>query len=78
MLSKLIELDHYELFYRLLRRILKLTDLEGFFKYGYMHVLVKGTEFIAAKSLEGRKTGLLFIFEITYEYNTENMVKAMN
>lgn len=62
----------------MVRRILKLTDLEGFFKYGYMHVLVKGTEFVGAKSLEGRKNGLLFIFEITYDYNTESMVKAMN
>jgi len=64
-LTKLIELDHYELFYRFLKRILKLTDIKGFCQYGYMNVLVQGTKFVSSRSLEGRKIGLLFLFEIT-------------
>lgn len=33
-----------------------------------MNLLVQGTNFVMAKSVEGRKNGLLFIFEITNEY----------
>ena len=60
-LTKLIELDHFELFYRLLRWVLKVTSIEGFYKYGYMNVLVKGTQFIMSKSLEGRLLGYVEI-----------------
>lgn len=43
-----------------------------------MNVLVKGTQFIMAKSLEGRKMGLLFLFEITYDYSTDIVIKCLN
>lgn len=43
-----------------------------------MNVLVKGTQYIMNKNLEGRKMGLLFLFQITFDYNTEIIVKCLN
>lgn len=76
-LTKLISIDHYQLFYRFLRGIIRITGVEDFSKYGYMHILIKGTDFIS-KSTEGRKLGLLFVFEITYDYNAALVIKCMN
>jgi hypothetical protein len=76
-LSKLITIDHYELFYRLLRNIIRITGVENFYKCGYMNILIKGTEMIS-KTAEGRKYGLFFIFEISYDYTAELVVKYIN
>lgn len=43
-----------------------------------MDILVKGTDFISSKSLEGRKMSLLFLFEITFEYDTLLVIKGLN
>ena len=67
-LSKLIQLGCFEIFYRFLRRVLAGVGVKGFVEAGYMNLLVQGTNFVMAKSVEGRKNGLLFIFEITNEY----------
>lgn len=63
-LGRLIEMDNFELFCRFVKKILKVCGIENFFHAGYMNVLVTGVEFISQKSLEGRKTALLFIFDI--------------
>jgi hypothetical protein len=42
-----------------------------------MSILIKGTDFIS-KTMEGRKNGLLFLFEITFDYNTDTVIKCMN
>ena len=77
-LGKLIELDNFDLFCRFVKKILKVCGIENFFHSGYMEVLVKGTEFISQKSTEGRKTGLLFIFDICNEYSTETVIKCLS
>lgn len=61
-LGKLVELDHFDLFCRLVKRILKISGIENFYHWGYMNLLVTGTEYISQKSVEGRKTGLMLIF----------------
>ena len=45
---------------------------------GYMEIAIKGTDFIFSKNLEGRKTGLIFIFDLAFNYNTEMIVNCMN
>lgn len=45
---------------------------------GYMEIAIKGTDFIFSKNLEGRKTGLIFIFDLAFNYNTSMIVNCMN
>lgn len=43
-----------------------------------MEILVKGTNFIAQKGVDGRKMGLLFLFEIMYDYDVGLAIKSIN
>lgn len=42
-LSRLIELEHYDLFFRFLESILKITKLDQFYDSGYFKLSIMGT-----------------------------------
>lgn len=68
-LSKIIEIDHVELFYRFLEAIMTHTTLQEFFNSGYLNLVVQGSQIIAGASIQGRKSSLLFICRLISFYN---------
>jgi hypothetical protein len=68
-LSKIIEIDHVELFYRFLEAIMIHTSMQEFFNSGYLNLVVQGSQIIAGASIQGRKSSLLFICRLISFYN---------
>ena len=62
-LSRIISIDHIELFYRFLEAIFMAISLAEFNHCGYMSVFVKGAQVIGA-TLAGRKATLLFVSKL--------------
>ena len=65
-MTKLIELERFDLFYRLMEDILKITSLDGFYNSGYLRIVMQGTGIIAGKSVQALRTAMVFIFKLTY------------
>lgn len=71
-LTKIVQIDHVELFYRFLDSIMHITTLEEFANAGYLNILVCGSQKLAA-SLQGRKSTLLFISRALHYYAPHSM-----
>lgn len=68
-LSKLIEIDHVELFFRFLDSILKITSIDKFYESGYFKITMVGIEATAKQSIAGKKLGVLFVFKLLINYD---------
>lgn len=66
-LSKIIQIDHIELFFRFLEAIMQNTSLEEFNQSGYMSIFVRGSQALG-QSIQGRKATLLFISKLIVHY----------
>lgn len=75
-LSKIIQIDHIELFFRFLEAIMQNTSLEEFNSCGYMNILVRGSEALA-QSIQGRKATLLFFSRLLVHYGNQMQVLHM-
>lgn len=73
-LSKIIEIDHIELFFRFLDAIMQNTSLEEFDSCGYTRILVQGCQ-VLSRSIQGRKASLLFVSKLLVHYN--NHIQAL-
>lgn len=62
-------MDRFDLFFRLLDDILKITGLEGFANLGYFDLTIHSSVDIMRKSPLAIKTALSFIFTLTCKYN---------
>lgn len=69
-LSKIIEIDHVELFFRFLDAIVQNTTLDEFSRCGYMEIVVKGSQALAS-TIQGKKAALLFISRLLVRYNIQ-------
>lgn len=67
-LSKVIEIDHIELFFRFLEAIMLNTTLQEFNQSGYMNIFISGSQAIA-HSIQGKKATLLFTSKLLLQYN---------
>jgi hypothetical protein len=72
-LSKIIEIDHIELFFRFLEAIMQNTTLEEFNNCGYMPIFVQGSQALA-RSIQGRKAALLFMSKMLVHYGNHLQV----
>jgi hypothetical protein len=62
------------LFFRFLNSILKITNIDNFNSSGYFKLAIMGTEAIITKSIAGKKIGVLFIFKLLHNYNTNTVL----
>jgi hypothetical protein len=74
-LMVLVGLDRYDLFFRLLHCILKVTDIDGFYDSGFLAICLNSYAEITQKSPFAVKTVLSFIFTITWNYKTEKVIQ---
>lgn len=66
-LSKIIQIDHIELFFRFLEAIMQNTSLQEFNQSGYMSIFVRGSQALG-QSIQGRKATLLFVSKLIVHY----------
>lgn len=76
-LSRLFQLEHYDLFFRFLESILKITSFEQFYETGYFKLSIMGSEAVAGKNIFSKKTGILFIFKLMNNYNLNKVVQCV-
>lgn len=70
-LSKVIQIDHIELFFRFLEAIMLNTTLQEFNQSGYMGIFISGSQAIG-QSIQGKKATLLFTSKLILQYgNTQ-------
>jgi hypothetical protein len=74
-LSRLFQLEHYDLFFRFLESILKITSFEQFYEIGYFKLSIMGSEAVAGKNIFSKKTGILFIFKLMNNYDLNKVVQ---
>jgi hypothetical protein len=67
-LSKVIEIDHIELFFRFLEAIMLNTTLQEFNQSGYMGIFISGSQAIG-HSIQGKKATLLFTSKLILQYS---------
>jgi hypothetical protein len=67
-LSKIIEIDHIDLFYRFLEAIMLNTSLMEFCDSGYLMLTLQGGQ-VVSKSIAGKKASLIFICKLTLNYD---------
>lgn len=72
--SRLVELEHFDLFFRFLDSILKTTGIDQFYESGYFQLSIHGTETIIQKSILGRKSAVLFIFKLMNRYDLSKIL----
>lgn len=77
-LSRLVELEHYDLFFRFLESILKITTIDQFYESGYFKLSILGTEAIIQKSILGKKVAVLFIFKLMNQHDLAKVLKYVN
>jgi hypothetical protein len=68
-LSKVIEIDHVELFYRFMETIMINITLQEFAESGYLNLVMQGGQVIS-KSTQGRKATLIFFSKLILFYDT--------
>ena len=68
-LSKIIEIEHVELFYRFMEAIMINTSLREFYESGYLNLVVQGGQ-VVSKTVPGRKASLIFICKLVLYYDT--------
>ena len=73
-LMKLVQLEHFDLFFRFLESIIKITNIDAFYEMGYFQLAVHGTENIVQRSIAGKKQGLLFIFKLMSIYDIRKVL----
>lgn len=77
-LMRLVELDHFDLFFRFMESILKITNLDQFYEKGYFQLSIHGAETIIQKSIMGRKQAVLFIFRLMNNYVLNTALAYVN
>ena len=76
-LSKVIEIDHVELFYRFMEAIMINITLLEFAESGYLNLVVQGGQVIS-KTIQGRKATLIFFSKLILFYDTLNCLDMVN
>jgi len=76
-LSKVIEIDHAELFYRFMEAIMVNTTLQEFAESGYLNLAVQGGQVIS-KSTQGRKATLIFFSKLILFYDTLSCLEMVH
>ena len=74
-LSRLVELEHYDLFFRFLESILRITKIDQFYDSGYFKLSILGTEAVIQKSIMGKKVAVLFIFKLMTHYDLNKVLQ---
>lgn len=74
-LSRLVELEHYDLFFRFLDSILRITNIDQFYDSGYFKLSILGTEAVIQKSIQGKKVAVLFIFKLMTHYDLNKVLQ---
>ncbi len=77
-LSKLIEIEHYELFYRFLYQLVKVSDIDSLYKSGYFKVIIQGSSIIATKNVTARKFSLIFLLRMMLKYDAKTTANYVN
>ena len=67
-LSKIIKIDHVDLFYRFLEAIYMAIPLDEFTQCGYMNVFVQGAQVIGGNVI-GRKATLIFVSKLLLQHD---------
>ncbi len=76
-LSRLFQLEHYNLFFRFLESILKITNFDQFVETGYFKLAIMGSEAVVTKSIFSKKTGIIFIFKLMNNFDLNKVIQCV-